>query len=147
MIFKQMHLTHRWDLNRYSNARMNMDLGVMAMYWFLKPDNFDVTPWTPSFERVVPHCKRKGSVHSKCQWTGYEPILTLVYTSSLALSIECLSMAQEKEVRSHVESYQRLKKMELDAVLLNTHHYKLQIKGKVEQSRENNCTLPNTSVK
>ena len=35
-----------------------------------------------------------------------------------------------------VESYQRLKKMVLDASLLNTQHYKVWIKGKVEQPRE-----------
>ena len=38
-------------------------------------------------------------------------------------------------VRSQVESYQRLKII-LDAALLNTQHYKLMIKDKVEQSRE-----------
>ena len=30
----------------------------------------------------------------------------------------------------------KTQKMVLDAALLNTHHYKVQIKGKVEQSRE-----------
>ena len=37
-------------------------------------------------------------------------------------------------------------KMVLDTSLLNTLHYKVRIKGKVEQSRERNCALPNTSV-
>ena len=45
-------------------------------------------------------------------------------------------MAREIWVQSQVESYQRLKKMVLDAILLNTQHYKVRIKGKVEQSRE-----------
>ena len=40
-------------------------------------------------------------------------------------------MAQETWVQSQVKSYQRLKKMVLDASLLNTQHYKVQIKGKV----------------
>ena len=40
-------------------------------------------------------------------------------------------MAQETLVQSQVESYQRLKKMVLDASLLNTRHYKVRIKGKV----------------
>ena len=39
-----------------------------------------------------------------------------------------------------IESYQRLKKMVLDAALLNTQYYKVRIKGKVEQSREKSCT-------
>ena len=38
-------------------------------------------------------------------------------------------MARETWVQSQVESYQRLKKMVLDATLLNTQHYKVRIKG------------------
>ena len=36
--------------------------------------------------------------------------------------------------------------MVLDAALLNTQHYKVRIKGKVEQSREWSSALPYTSV-
>ena len=45
-------------------------------------------------------------------------------------------MAWETGVQSQVESYQRLKKMVLDSSLLNTQHYKVQNKSKVEQSKE-----------
>ena len=38
------------------------------------------------------------------------------------------------------------KKMVLDAALLNTQHYKVRIKDKVEQSREWSSTLLYTSV-
>ena len=41
-----------------------------------------------------------------------------------------------------IESYQRLKKMVLDASLLNTQYYKVRIKGKVEQSREGIAPSP-----
>ena len=51
-------------------------------------------------------------------------------------------MARETWVQSKVESYQRLKKMVLDASLLNTQHYKVRIKGKVEQSREGVAPSP-----
>ena len=37
-------------------------------------------------------------------------------------------------------------KMELDTSLLNTQHYKVCIKGKVEQSRGRSSALPYTSV-
>ena len=37
-------------------------------------------------------------------------------------------------------------KMVLNTYLLNTQHYKVHIKGKVEQSRKKNSTLPYTSV-
>ena len=40
-------------------------------------------------------------------------------------------MVREAGVQSQVESYQGLK-MVLDAASLNTQHYKVQIKGKVE---------------
>ena len=37
-------------------------------------------------------------------------------------------------------------KMVLDATLLNTQHYKVRVKGKVEKSREQSSTLPYISV-
>ena len=37
-------------------------------------------------------------------------------------------------------------KMVFDAALLNTQHYKVRIKGKVEQSRERSCVFPYTGV-
>ena len=51
-------------------------------------------------------------------------------------------MARETWVQSQVESYQRLKKMVLDTSLLNTQHYKVSIKGKVEQSGEGVAPSP-----
>ena len=36
----------------------------------------------------------------------------------------------------------KTRKIVLDAALLNTHHYKVWIKGKVEQSRERSSALP-----
>ena len=55
-------------------------------------------------------------------------------------------MAQETWDQSQVESYQRLKKMVLDAFLLNTQHYKVGIEGKVKQSRERSSAVPSTLV-
>ena len=40
----------------------------------------------------------------------------------------------------------KTQKMLLDPSLLNTQHYKLKVKGKVEQSRELSSTLPFISV-
>ena len=40
----------------------------------------------------------------------------------------------------------KTQKMVLDAVLLNTQHYKVRIKDKVEQSREWSSAFPYTSV-
>ena len=55
-------------------------------------------------------------------------------------------MDWEIGVQSQVESYQRLKKMVLNATLFNTQYYKIRIKGKVEQSRERSSALPYTLV-
>ena len=40
----------------------------------------------------------------------------------------------------------KTQKMVLDTTLLSSQHYKVRIKGKVEQSREWSSTLPDTSV-
>ena len=62
------------------------------------------------------------------------------------LWVECSPKVQETEVQSQVESYQRFKKMVFDAALLNTQHYKIGIKGKVDQSKERCSALPYTSM-
>ena len=54
-------------------------------------------------------------------------------------------MVRETGVQSQDESYQRLK-MVLDVALLNIQHYKIRIKGKVEQSREWSSALSYTSM-
>ena len=51
-------------------------------------------------------------------------------------------MVRETEVQSQVVSYQKNFKMVLDAALLSAQHYKVRIKGKVEQSREWSSALP-----
>ena len=51
-------------------------------------------------------------------------------------------MARETWVQSQVESYQKTQKMVLDASLLSTQHYKVRIKGKVEQSRKGVAPSP-----
>ena len=56
----------------------------------------------------------------------------------------CSPVALETWVQSQVESYQRLKKMVLDASLFNPQHYKVRLKGKVEQSRGKGSTLSYT---
>ena len=71
------------------------------------------------------------------------------YTTTIKIKkgwVECSPMIRETGVQSQVESYQRLKKMVLDAALLNTQHYKVTIKGQVEQSREWSSAIPYTLV-
>ena len=57
----------------------------------------------------------------------YIYIHTYTHTSPLALWVECLSMPQQTK---------RLKKMVFDTSLLNSQHWKVHIKDKVEQSRD-----------
>ena len=54
-------------------------------------------------------------------------------SGSLVQWVECSLIVRETGVQSQFESYQRLKKMILDTFLLNTQHYKVRIKGKVER--------------
>ena len=69
-------------------------------------------------------------------------LITLcVLLSIQSFRLECLPMGRETWVQSLVKSYQRLK-MVLDASLLNTQHYKVRIKGKVEQSWEGVAPSP-----
>ena len=60
----------------------------------------------------------------------------------LASCLECSPMAAKAWVQSQVESYQRLKKIVLDATLLNTQHFKVRIKDKVEQSGKGVAPYP-----
>ena len=48
--------------------------------------------------------------------------------SILQILVYVLLLFRETSVQSRVESYQRLKKMALDAALLNTQHYKVRVK-------------------
>ena len=50
-------------------------------------------------------------------------------------------MVREAGVQSLIESYQRLK-IVFDATLLYTQHYRVWIKGKVEQSKEWSSAFP-----
>ena len=67
-------------------------------------------------------------------------------TGPLAKWVECSLIVRETGVQYQVESYQRIKEIVLDAALINTQHYKVAIKGKVEQSREWSSAFPYTSV-
>ena len=86
-------------------------------------------------------------------------------TNTIVLVIECFSNKLKEKTIMHVglmstvfangpgdrvsilgQVKPKTLKMVLDAVLLNTQHYKVRIKGKVEQSRERSSALPYTSV-
>ena len=55
-------------------------------------------------------------------------------------------MARDIRVQSQVESYQRHKNIGLNASVLNIQDYKVEIKGKVEQSRKRSSALPYAMV-
>ena len=62
----------------------------------------------------------------------------------IGMMVRVFANARETWVQSQVKSYQRLKKWYLMPPCFNTQHYKVWIKGKVEQSRERSSTLPYT---
>ena len=60
--------------------------------------------------------------------------------------VRLFARAWETWDQSQVESYQRLKKKWYLMLSCLTQHYKVRIKGKVEQSREKSSALPYTLV-
>ena len=56
------------------------------------------------------------------------------------------SLAQRLECSPMARVIPKTLKMELDTTLLNTQHYKVRFKDKVEQSREWSSALPYTLV-
>ena len=69
-------------------------------------------------------------------------IVTILSILKFLFLVDCSPMLRESRVQSQVESYQRLKKVALNASLLNTQHYMVRIKGKVDQSKEWSCAFP-----
>ena len=71
-----------------------------------------------------------------------------MYPSLIPLSLQILVFAKGLEDWGSIPGpvIPKTQKMVHDAVLLNTQHYKVRIKGKVEQSREKSSALPYTSV-
>ena len=82
------------------------------------------------------------------QW-NIKVLLVYIYnyidTGTLAQRLGCSPMARETWVQSR-SSHTKDFKMELDTTLLNTQHYKVLFKGKVEQSWEWSSALPYTLV-
>ena len=69
-----------------------------------------------------------------------------VYTPDIGIMVRVFANDMGDLVSIPVCVIPKTQKMELDAALLNTQHYKVKIKGKVEQSRERSCALPYTFV-
>ena len=69
-----------------------------------------------------------------------------IFLTSLSTTKSIGRVFQETGVQSPGWVIPKTKKMVLDATLLNTQHYKVGIKGKVEQSRERSSALPYTLV-
>ena len=65
---------------------------------------------------------------------------------TLAQRLECSPMARDDLGSIPGRVIPKTLKMELDTTLLNTQHYKVRFKGKVEQSREWSSALPYTLV-
>ena len=66
------------------------------------------------------------------------------FTGTLAQRLECSQWPGRPGIPGRV--IPKTLKMELDTTLLNTQHYKVRFKGKVEQSWEWSSALPYTLV-
>ena len=118
-----------WLLNRikshYSDSHpQSLSELVFTTCWKLGHLKIEyVKLWVVSFYPVLiveKHCDI--TLHSH---RFYELKILLANSNICSLRV-----AQETGVQSQVESYQRLKKIVLDASLLNNQHYEVQIKGK-----------------
>ena len=76
----------------------------------------------------------------------YMYVYTYIYTGTLAQRLECSPMAPGDLGSIPGRVIPKTLKMELDTTLLNTQHYKVRFKGKVEQSWEWSSALPYTLV-
>ena len=65
-------------------------------------------------------------------------------TTNISISISANGPGDQGSIPGQV--IPKTLKMVLDTSLLNTQHYKVRIKGKVDQSRARSCALPYTSV-
>ena len=83
-------------------------------------------------------------------WYHYLALVVLFYKSIIYLPIGTMvrGFANGPVDRGLIpgQVIPKTKKMVLNASLLNTRHYKVWIKGEVEQSRERSGTLPYTLV-
>ena len=77
-----------------------------------------------------------------CIWYFFD---AMIYKGLKYVWVDCSSMVWEIGVQSKVDSYQRLKNGTWYR-MASIQHYKVKIKGKVEQSREWSNALPYTSV-
>ena len=85
--------------------------------------------------------KKKNPLKTLCFSSLYEiqsdlfPVFSRYITEPLASWIVYSPMVRETWVQSHGRAMLKTQKIVLDTTLLNTPHYKVRIKGKVEQSR------------
>ena len=75
-----------------------------------------------------------------------EIIQMITFLKSLKLSSIVFASGPGDQGSVPGQVLSKTQRMVLDAALLNTQHYKVLIKGKVEQSREWSSALPYTSV-
>ena len=142
----------------YDIKQSNSEASVMLESWGMQSAPLLSSLPGPLWLRVVAPDRvlSMGQIELKCAlmqnwitWNGTFLYLNCVLkwtTGTLAQRLECSPMARETWVQSQVESYQKTLKMELDTTLLNTQHYKVRFKGKVEKSREWSSALPYTLV-
>ena len=115
----------------------------------------DCTSWNAGLNKVFAfHIARKAWIkHSSLQlWVGQIQFVSLglglVSFVNPAIGLMSRVFANGLEDRGLIAGWviPKTQKMVLNAALLNTQHYKVRIKGKVEESRECSCAFPYTSV-
>ena len=98
---------------------------------------------------IISKCSLKvsfiGLIYRNIYIYIYKYIYIYIYIYS-SIIVREFSTGERDLVSIQVRVIPKAQKVVLDAALLNTQHYKVRIKGKVEQSRERCSALPYTSV-
>ena len=87
-------------------------------------------------------CRQKMSIMSNQISIKEEMLSIYIYIPDIGLAVRVFANGPGDLGSIPGRVIPKTQKMVLDASLLNTQHYKVQIKGKVEQSRERSSALP-----
>ena len=138
-----------------NSEQIQMFLDVVSLLsvvqWDLdlrKPHHTKNSEYETSFKEISSHLTKKYSRYEyenrKCRPTMI--LLELISLPDIGLAVRVFANRPGDLGSIPGRVIPKTQKMVLDASLLNTQHYKVRIKGKVEQSRERSSALPYTLV-
>ena len=142
----QKFLNHKTGLNKYLIILITIKFGSgYIIFLFLIPQ----IKWREAnkiFNQILLSCTVQTHTHIHIHTYTHTHTHTLAHIYWLNKQSVCQWFGRPRfnPRLGHTRVIPKTQKMAPDAALLNTKHYKVRIKGKVEQSREWSSALPNT---